>query len=111
MEFGAIMRTEQDWEDIRINEPSRLGSAGMGALRVALLFGSAAIAFGLIIAPLAESQFQGRRTAASPFPGVDMMSTGSIGYQGTYTLRKSVLQNSPESVCIILDDGRRHGDC
>lgn len=111
MEAGAAMRTKQDWEDIRIEAPSPLETAGMGALRIALLFGSAAIAFGLIVAPLAENQFQGRRTAANAFPGIDMTTTGSIGYRGTYTVRKSVLQSSPDSVCIILDDGRRRGEC
>lgn len=109
-DIGAIMRTDQDWDDIRVERGSRLGSAGIGALRVTLLFGLVAVALALIVAPFAESQFQERRASAG-FPGIDTMATGSIGYRGTYTVRKSVLQSSPDAVCIILDSGRRHGDC
>jgi ABC-type Co2+ transport system permease subunit len=76
-----------------------------GALRITLLFGAAAVALALIAAPLLESRggFAGG--------GLDMTSTGSIGGTTSYTIRRSVLQSSPDAVCIILADGARSGDC
>lgn len=105
------MSLEKDWDSIRPDR-SRAVYAGMGLLRVTLLFGSAAVALALVAAPLLDNS--GGRQAVyardgSPF-GLDMTSTGSIS-RGTYTVRRSVLQPSPGSVCIIGADGRRSGDC
>jgi hypothetical protein len=77
-----------------------------GALRIALLFGSAAVALALIAVPLLEGRVSDR-----PAGGVDLMSTGSIGTGETYTIRRSVLQSSPDAVCVIRSDGTRSGDC
>ena len=87
------------------------GHAGMGALRVALLFGSAAVALALILSPIAEKQAD--RLAQSSYPrGVDMMATGTIGQRvNSYTIRRSVLQQSPNAVCIIRENGSRSGAC
>ncbi|MEX0406456.1 hypothetical protein ABGN05_12335 [Aquibium sp. LZ166] len=101
------MRVDQDWEYPEVTQASRLNSAGMGVIRIALLFGSAAVAVGLIVAPIAERQLQ--RSAG--LGGVDTMTTGSIGNRDIYTMRRSVLQSSPHAVCIIHTDGRRSGDC
>jgi hypothetical protein len=78
-----------------------------GALRITLLFGAAAVALALIAAPLLES----RSGSLARNTGVDMMSTGSIGGATSYTIRRSVLQSSPDAVCIIRSDGARSGDC
>jgi len=82
----------------------------MGALRVALLFGSAAVALTLILTPMLED-----RTRRVAYPaGIDMMATGSIGQRsnpGAYTIRRSVLQPSPNAVCILRDNGMSTGDC
>jgi hypothetical protein len=87
------------------------GAAGMGILRITLLFGSAAVALALIIAPIAESQTRSYAEKGRPF-GVDDIATGSIQKGGSiYTIRKSVLQPSPESVCVIKANGERVGDC
>jgi hypothetical protein len=43
-----------------------------------------------------------------------MMPIGSIGQRsnpGAYTIRRSVLQPSPNAVCIIRGNGMRTGDC
>ena len=79
-----------------------------GALRITLLFAAAAVALALIAAPLLESR-SGSRLARNA--GVDLMSTGSIGGTTSYTIRRSVLQSSPDAVCIIRGDGARSGDC
>jgi hypothetical protein len=100
------MTPEDDWDAIRNRRTPLFSIAGMGILRIALLFGSAAVALALILAPAAENY------ARSPFAGgLDMMATGAIGQGGGYTIRRSVLQASPDSVCIIGNNGSRSGDC
>jgi hypothetical protein len=65
----------------------------------------------LIIAPIAESQTRSYAEDSRPF-GIDDIATGSIKKGGSvYTIRKSVLQPSPESVCVIKTSGQRIGDC
>lgn len=95
------MRTDDDWNG------SQPGFAPGGAIRLALIFGSVAVALGLVIAPLAEDRLM-RKAGAD---GLDFMSTGSIGADRSYTVRRSVLQSTPESVCIIRANGARSGDC
>lgn len=102
------------------------GEFGMGAVRVALLFGSAAVGLALILTPLAESQVE--RMSYSSYSGrLDPMATGAIGQAiagpgipgygmtrragGNYTVRRSVLQPTPASVCVIRSNGMRTGDC
>lgn len=110
------MTFRDDWEAPRMNRGWGIGGAGMGALRVALLFGSAGIALALILTPIIENQTDrmASSTYAAGYPaGLDMMATGSIGQRssGSYVVRRSVLQPSPNSVCIIRDNGMRTGDC
>jgi hypothetical protein len=108
--FGdRSMSLEKDWDSIRPERVFRAGEAGMGVLRITLLFGSAAIALALLATPLLDRGAQ--RFARNTYPsGLDMTSTGSIG-RTTYTIRRSVLQPSPDSVCIIGNNGRHSGDC
>mgnify|MGYP000877438131 CR=1 FL=1 len=83
--------------------------AGLGSLRVALLFGAGAIALSLLVIPVVERQ---SRTAFVDGPdNLDRMSTGSIQTGGSYTIRRSVLQTKPNAVCIIRPNGSRSGDC
>lgn len=83
--------------------------AASGILRCALLFGSAAVALALIIAPLAD---RGARSVVAGAGNVDAMTTGSIGGESSrYTLRRSVLQSSPTAVCVIQQDGSKSGSC
>jgi hypothetical protein len=99
------MRMDDDWNSGQGSQAT--GTGGIGAVRLALLFGSAAVALGLIIAPLAE------RSVAdyAGVPGIDLTTTGSVARSETYTLRRSVLQASPTSVCIIRANGTQAGDC
>jgi len=83
---------------------------GMGAVRVALLFSSAAIAIALILTPILERR---TRNVAIYGPELDRISTGSIdsGKGDVFTVRRSVLQPSPDAVCVIRGDGTRSGAC
>jgi hypothetical protein len=84
------------------------------------LFGSAAAAMALIIVPILNEQ-AAKVAAQSVLPaGIDRTMTGSIkrdagnqphGAVQTYTVRKSVLQPNPSSVCVIDVDGSHRGDC
>lgn len=101
------MSLERDWDSIRPDR-FRAVEAGMGVLRVTLLFGSAAVALALVATPFLDSQTRSSRNFAVD---LDMTTTGSIGHTSTYTMRRSVLQPLPTSVCIIRSDGRASGDC
>jgi len=104
------MHPENEWDQIRNPGTSLFAGAGMGILRIALLFGSVAVALALIVALLAENYTKARLADTTP-PGVDMTRTGSIGPRDSYTIRKSVLQPSPDSICFINANGKRSGDC
>ncbi len=103
------MSADRDWEVSRNERAWRFEDAGMGALRITLLFGSVAVALALLIVPMLDrgTGLFAERSAA----GIDVMSTGSIGAGKSYTIRRSVLQDSPNSVCIIRSNGTRSGDC
>ena len=63
------MTPENDWDAIRSRRAPLFGVAGMGMLRIALLFGSAAVALALILAPW-PTDIRNRRIVGA--------STGSI---------------------------------
>ncbi|TGQ81999.1 hypothetical protein EN850_05520 [Mesorhizobium sp. M8A.F.Ca.ET.207.01.1.1] len=104
------MSLDREWDSIRPERGFRAADAGMGVLRVALLFGSAAVALALIATPFLDSQTRSQ-TTRDGFPGLDMTATGSISHRSTYTVRRSVLQADPGAVCIIRSDGKSSGDC
>jgi hypothetical protein len=93
---------------------SFISQTSAGILRVTLLFGSAAIALTLILVPIADKHARDRIFASVESPGLDRMSTGSIAPRDageSYTIRRSVLQQDPNSVCIIRETGVRSGSC
>lgn len=100
---------ENDWDVTRNDRSWSNGAAGLGILRITLLFGSAAVALALIIAPIADSRTRAYAAQDGGAAGIDTMTTGSITSQ--YTIRKSVLQSSPDAVCVIRTNGARSGDC
>lgn len=105
------MSVDRDWDSIRPDRSFRVADAGMGILRITLLFGSAAVALALIAAPFLDSQTRSLVAGDDVAGGLDMTATGSIGHRNTYTVRRSVLQSQASSVCIIQSDGRSSGDC
>lgn len=100
------MTPENEWDAIRNQRAPLFGAAGMSMLRLALLFGSAAVALTLILAPMADKYAKSQIVGIG---GLDFTATGSIGERG-YTIRRSVLQE-PGSVCIIRANGQRSADC
>ncbi|WP_173934075.1 hypothetical protein [Chelativorans sp. Marseille-P2723] len=100
--FEGASRTRDGW-------PS-LGHAGMGLLRIALLFGSAAVALALVLTPILERASQDDVAVGA---GIDSLATGSVANRRgqIFTIRRSVLQPAPEAVCIIDSTGRHSGSC
>jgi hypothetical protein len=82
----------------------------VGAVNMALLFGTAAIALSLIVTPMLAPDKD--RIEASTM-GYDDIKTGSIpahdGKVKHYTIRRSVLQETPGEVCIIDQNGNKSG--
>ena len=91
-----------------------------GALNIALLFGTAAIALTLIITPMVAGRTVARLATATIADPYDDIKTGSIPPAADqqvrpetkngkrYVIRRSILQESPGSVCIV--DGYKSGD-
>ena len=104
------MRDEDFWETVQEKDLGSGGTTRTGALNLALLFGTAVIALALIMTPLLSSGTD-RRIMANMPDEFDMISTGSIptGQGKRYTVRRSVLQEMPGSVCIVDGSGRDNG--
>lgn len=105
------MSLDDDWDAIRPERRGRFAGAGVGLLRITLLFGSAAVALALIAVPLLDNDNGREQVARDGFMGIDTTTTGSIHRSDSYTIRRSVLQRSPEAVCFIRANGERSGDC
>ncbi len=107
MTDGDFWMTVMD-RDGQESQPKRFG-----AVRVALLFGTAAIAIAAILTPIVADRSPSARVAWAP-DQFDNITTGSIPSRSastTYTVRKSILQDNPGALCIIRSDGRKTGDC
>ncbi|MDX3927625.1 MAG: hypothetical protein QHC90_17680 [Shinella sp.] len=95
------MRDEDFWDAVQDKELSSAGATRTGVLNLALLFGTAAIALALVLAPVLSARTENRLIANNPVD-FDMISTGSIpAGERHYTVRRSVLQDVPGAVCII----------
>lgn len=104
------MFDDGDW----LNEPTRNRSMfdfGNGVLRGTMLFGVLAVALGLFAAPLLDRATGGPQSASLRSNGIDYTTTATTPTVRTYTMRRSILQESPNAVCIITADGRQTGDC
>ncbi|MGN6464816.1 MAG: hypothetical protein ACTHLP_04945 [Rhizobiaceae bacterium] len=102
------MFDDGEWQKFRAERGPILEIVQSGAIRIALLFGSTAVAIALLLAPMLDKQTRMARVAA---PGIDRMATGSVPTNKIYTLHRSVLQETPASVCVIHFNGVRTGDC
>lgn len=79
-------------------------------MRIALLFGSAAVAFALIIPPMINTPSDDWELI-SRSRGLDYTTTATVRRSREYTIQRSVLQPLSSSVCIIEPSGRQTGDC
>ena len=102
---------DEFWKTVPVRQRPTYGSGKTGALNLALLFGTAAIALSLIVTPMLASRSDDRRLAHVQ-EDFDLITTGSIrpAEKGTrhYSIRRSVLQETPGSVCVV--QGYSSGD-
>jgi hypothetical protein len=90
----------------------RLETAGGNLLRITLLFGSATIAVALVITTLLDNKISGNVQRPLVAQNIlDYSTTSSVRSPERFTVRKSVLQASPDAICVIRQDGTRTGDC
>jgi hypothetical protein len=98
------MMDDEVWKTGRPRKRTPYRSGKTGALNIALLFGTAAVALSLIVTPMLAEQ-RDHRNLAQVQEEIDRITTGSIGSADRstkhYTIRRSVLQKTPGSVCII----------
>ncbi|KGD87734.1 MULTISPECIES: hypothetical protein [Rhizobium/Agrobacterium group] len=95
---------EEFWKTVRGRQQARHSFGRTGALNIALLFGTAAIALSLIITPMLAGRNHERQLGQIQ-DDFDLITTGSIkpAEKSTkhYTIRRSVLQETPGTVCIV----------
>lgn len=94
-------------------------TGGMAPIEIAVVFSIVAIAATVILGPMITST--GDQLAYGNPDGIDRTFTGSIRKAGSanarfspterYIVRRSVLQLSRQSRCIIYADGVSEGDC
>lgn len=99
---------EEFWKTVRVRQRATYRSGTTGLINLALLFGTAVIALSLIITPMLSDSGDARRLAHVQ-EDFDQITTGSIPSAGKgvkhYTIRRSVLQETPGSVCIVQGYG------
>lgn len=113
------MANDNFWIAVMDGYGSSKSSGQIGAVRLATMFAGAAIISAMILTPILAVAPPSARVAYSP-GDYDTITTGSIPsaqpLQGfpqkrVYTIRKSVLQDNPDSICIIQSDGSSSGTC
>ena len=99
------------WKAVREKQQSSNASGRTGVLNLALLFGTAVIALTLILTPMLADKSKSSVFASAPTE-FDNITTGSIPKTENgkrYTIRRSVLQETPGSVCVVQGYGSGAG--
>ena len=99
------------WKAVREKERSSTASRRTGALNIALLFGTAVVALTLILTPMLADKSKSSVFASVP-SDFDNITTGSVPKTENgkrYTIRRSVLQDTPGSVCVVQGYGSGAG--
>lgn len=97
------MSDDDFWSSVYMRASKADSAPPFNALRLALLFGTAMIALAFIVPPLLGTSSDDFDLWAAD-PGIDYTTTASVRRQKTYTLQRSVLHPSADSVCIINPD-------
>ncbi len=97
--------------EVRDRGESFVGTVSFGALRLALLFGSAAVAFAVILTPILNGTSRKMQESAG-INQVDPVVTGSTKRNpAAYRVSRSVLHDNLHEPCVIYADGRTRGNC
>lgn len=98
------------WKAVREKDQAPSTPHKTGVLNIALLFGTAAVALSLILTPMLSDKSKSSVLASAP--DFDDMTTGSIPKTENgkrYTIRRSILQDEPGSVCVVQGYGSDSG--
>lgn len=99
---------EEFWKTVPVRQRAAHGSGRTGALNIALLFGTAVIALSLIVTPMLAGRDDAQRLNLVQ-QDFDKLVTGSVrpADRGNknYTIRRSVLQETPGSICVVQGYG------
>ena len=103
------MRNREFWLSVETEADRGSRKSRVGPVRVALLFGTMAIAMSLFLPPMVNSG--GSRYLA--YNGLDSMTTGAVPVGANsrqYVVRRSILQE-PGTFCVMDGTGRTQGNC
>jgi hypothetical protein len=81
------MDQDDEWLRLSTERSSRMSDAGCSLLRVVLLFGFVAAAFGLILVPVVDEQARSYSALQRSSAGVDPLVTGQIERSTAMPLR------------------------
>lgn len=107
------MRNREFWLSAETHSDRDRQRRGVGPVRVALLFGTVAVAMALLLPPLAGDFGPQRAMIHTAGTLVDPITTASIGVKRdsySYTVRRSVLQE-PGASCIVSGSRTAHNRC
>ncbi|MEX3011387.1 hypothetical protein [Hoeflea sp. TYP-13] len=104
------MSNDDFWSSVYSGATDKRHRGRFSAMRLALLFGMAAMALALIVPPMFDVSSDDWQLISSN-QGIDFTTTATTKRKREYTIQRSILQSSSSSVCIIQANGRRSGDC
>lgn len=104
------MGNDDFWSSVYSASSENKRQGRYSIVRMALLFGSAAVALALIIPSMIDTSSNDWELLSSS-RGLDYTTTATARRSREYTIQRSVLQPSASSVCIIEPNGRQTGDC
>ena len=106
------MRNSEFWLSAETRSDRGRQRGRVGPVRVALLFGTMAVAMALLLPPVVGEFGPERSLIYTASNAIDPMTTASIGSRGTYTytVRRSVLQEAG-SACIVSGARTSIDDC
>ena len=107
---GSAMGNDDFWSSVYSASSEERHQGRYSIVRIALLFGTAAVAFALIIPPMIDTSYDDWEYI-SHSRGLDYTTTATVPRSREYTVQRSVLQPLSSSVCIIEPSGRQTGDC
>ena len=104
------MNNDEFWTSVYSGKDDSTRPTRLSVVRLALLFGLVAGAMAVIVPPLLHPYDRNRSVPAGT-GAIDYLTTSSIDRKQPYSVRRSVLTDSPDAVCIIDIYGNRSGDC
>lgn len=102
-------KTDKPWPMLKAFVADR---SAFSTIEMAVAFGIFAVGFSLLATPYLDTASKQIASArGTNFGQYDNIVTGAVSKPRSFIIRKSVLQPTRNSECIIFSDGRKYGDC